>query len=483
MVGDTQTAAASAITAAGLTVGNVTTAPNSSSVPIGDVASENPAATTQVNIGSAIGLVVSTGVAVPSVAGLTQSAATTAIATAGLTLGTVTKASSGSVPSGDVISQYPTPATQVNGGSAVNIVVSTGPQQVAVPNVIGDPQTAAASAITAAGLTIGNVTTANSGTVPAGDVVRESPSAATSVNIGSAVNLVISTGPAQYLLTTAASPSAGGTVAPLTGLQTASSVVQLTATPAPGYVFAGWAGPVANATANPTTVTMSGSERVTANFVSALTISPSTIDFGTVYLGTVHTKSITLTNTGTTPIKLDKPIFTGITGGSPNEFFVGEDCDCGSSLKPKGSCSIKVIFIAGPYFTPQTAQLKITDNAPGSPQLVPIHVTAIDPVPHLSATSLSFAPQDPNTISSGKTITFTNIGDTEVTIDSILVGGAEADDFEETNTCPAALSAKRSCTIDVKFKPVSAGSKSAKLLINDNAQGNQQTIWLSGTGK
>jgi hypothetical protein len=67
---------------------------------------------------------------VPNVVNLTQAAATTAIANAGLVVGTVTNASSATVPSGSVISQTPIATTQVALGSAVNLVVSTGPAAV-----------------------------------------------------------------------------------------------------------------------------------------------------------------------------------------------------------------------------------------------------------------------------------------------------------------------------------------------------------------
>ncbi|MGD1062685.1 MAG: SBBP repeat-containing protein, partial [Terracidiphilus sp.] len=70
-------------------------------------------------------------------------------------------------------------------------------QQVSVPNVVGDTQAVATTAITGAGLVVGTVTTASSPTVASGSVISESPVAGTSVNSGSAVNLVVSTGPAQ----------------------------------------------------------------------------------------------------------------------------------------------------------------------------------------------------------------------------------------------------------------------------------------------
>ncbi len=137
-------------------------------------------------------------VSVPNVVGDTQSAASTALQSAGLVTGTVTMMSSGTVASGKVISENPTAGTQVVAGSAVNLVVSSGPAQVAVPNVVGDTLSAATTAITGAGLVVGSVTTQSSTTVAPGNVISESPTAGTSVNTGSAVNLVVSASSASY---------------------------------------------------------------------------------------------------------------------------------------------------------------------------------------------------------------------------------------------------------------------------------------------
>ena len=211
VVGDTQAAATTAITGAGLVVGTVTTQ-SSSMVASGNVISESPSAGTNVSIGSAVNLVVSTGtaqVSVPNVVGDTQAAATTAITGAGLVLGTVTTQSSSTVVSGNVISESPSAGTSVNTGSAVNLVVSTGPAQVSVPNVVGDTQAAATTAITGAGLVVGTVSTASSSTVASGNVISENPSAGTSVNTGSAVNLVVSTGPALAASTTTSIAQSG----------------------------------------------------------------------------------------------------------------------------------------------------------------------------------------------------------------------------------------------------------------------------------
>ena len=198
VVGLTQAAATTAITGAGLVLGNVTTQ-NSASVAVGSVISQNPLAGASVAPGSAVDLVISSGpapVSVPNVVGLTQAAATTAITGAGLVVGTVSTQNSASVAAGSVISQNPVGGTSVAPGSAVNLVVSSGPAPVSVPNVVGLTQAAATTAITGAGLVLGNVSTQNSASVAAGNVISQNPLGGASVAPGSAVDLVISSGPA-----------------------------------------------------------------------------------------------------------------------------------------------------------------------------------------------------------------------------------------------------------------------------------------------
>jgi len=180
----------------GLVLGTVTTAP-SSTVQAGNVISQTPIVGAMVSTGTAVNLVISTGsgqVTVPNVVGQTQAVATAAIQNVGLVVGTVTTAVSATVAAGNVISESPAAGVLVNASSAVNLVISSGPVQVPVPNVVGQTQSAATTAIQGAGLVVGTVTNAASGTVAAGNVISESPAAGTMVNGGSAVNLVISSG-------------------------------------------------------------------------------------------------------------------------------------------------------------------------------------------------------------------------------------------------------------------------------------------------
>jgi hypothetical protein len=75
--------------------------------------------------------------------------------------------------------------------------------------------------------------------------------------------------PQMFSLTTNVSPSGGGTITPASGTAFANgTVVNLQATPNPGYAFVNWTGNVASPNSASTTVTMSSAQTVTANFLT-----------------------------------------------------------------------------------------------------------------------------------------------------------------------------------------------------------------------
>ena len=194
----TQASASAALTAAGLTTGAIANA-NSATIAAGSVISQSPASGASVATGSAVALTVSLGpalVIVPDVTNQTQANAAAALAAAGLTTGAIGTANSSIVPAGSVIGQNPAAGTSAAPGSAVALTVSLGPALVAVPNVVNQTQANASAALAAAGLTTGAITSATSATVPAGSVISQNPAAAVTVVPGSAVALVVSSGPA-----------------------------------------------------------------------------------------------------------------------------------------------------------------------------------------------------------------------------------------------------------------------------------------------
>nr|WP_202130208.1 Stk1 family PASTA domain-containing Ser/Thr kinase [Rathayibacter iranicus] len=99
-----------------------------------------------------------------------------------------------SVPEGDVIRTDPGSGTIVAPDTVIRVVVSQGPQPVAVPETAGKTLSEAISAITAVGFVEGSQTRENSPTVPGDVVLSASPAAGQEVAPGTPIDLVISSG-------------------------------------------------------------------------------------------------------------------------------------------------------------------------------------------------------------------------------------------------------------------------------------------------
>lgn len=130
----------------------------------------------------------------PDLTGKTQSEATTILTNGGLTLGAVTQAVSDKVPVGHVVSSSPAPGVNVAPGALVDIVVSTGPAAVTVPDITGLTRFAADGTLRSAGLVLGVVSTGHSSAVPAGGVIEQRPARGTPLPAGSKVDVQVSSG-------------------------------------------------------------------------------------------------------------------------------------------------------------------------------------------------------------------------------------------------------------------------------------------------
>jgi hypothetical protein len=74
-----------------------------------------------------------------------------------------------------------------------------------------------------------------------------------------------------------------------------------------------------------------------------------------------------------------------------------------------------------------------------------------------------------------------NNGTGVLVINGISFAGANPGDFSETDTCHGNIRAGASCSIQVTFKPMAAGARSASLTVADNGSNSPQTVALSGT--
>ena len=168
-------------------------------VPTGLVISQAPLAGTEAEKGARVSIVVSGGpasAALINVAGLTASEATTRLHAAGFKAVTKQQAST-TVASGRVIATEPSAGTEVQVGSSVTVVVSSGPQPVRVPAVTGQSQSAAEATLTNAQLVLGTVTQQASSSQQPGTVLSQSPSSGASVHAGDSVDIVVAQAPTE----------------------------------------------------------------------------------------------------------------------------------------------------------------------------------------------------------------------------------------------------------------------------------------------
>ncbi|HET9740875.1 MAG TPA: PASTA domain-containing protein [Solirubrobacteraceae bacterium] len=156
------------------------------------VAAQDPRPDTEAPEGSVVELTVSTGpgeAPVPTLAGLPQKQAEEQLREAGFEP-RVEKSFSDTVRSGRVIDTSPPAGTTIERGSTVILNVSRGREQVEVPDVVGESEDNARSALEGAGLRAGKVTEEESEEEP-GTVIEQSPAGGGKVARGEAVDLVI----------------------------------------------------------------------------------------------------------------------------------------------------------------------------------------------------------------------------------------------------------------------------------------------------
>lgn len=167
---------------------------------VGDdvVYAQDPAADSPVERGATVTITynpAATPVTVPTVMGLTLDEANQTLAAVGLRAVVVDLAESSEVEQGRIVSQTPAAQTSTRPGTTIEVVLSAGGTQLAVPNVRGQLEVDATSLLS--GEPYGFVVTRAeqpSDTVPAGAVIATEPAIGTPLARGESVVLVVSTG-------------------------------------------------------------------------------------------------------------------------------------------------------------------------------------------------------------------------------------------------------------------------------------------------
>ena len=169
----------------------------SETVDKGLIISADPEPGSEASAGSAVAVVISLGperFGVPELIGLTVDEASAALASASLALGSVSEEYDPVAPVGQVIATDPPVGESLKSGTPVNLVVSKGPKPVKVPDLAGTPVDEAKAQLEDEGLVV-TVTEEFSSDYSFGNVISTNPSAGTKVDVGGAVELVVSKGP------------------------------------------------------------------------------------------------------------------------------------------------------------------------------------------------------------------------------------------------------------------------------------------------
>lgn len=150
---------------------------------------------TAIEPGASVVLTVKSGIEVPDVTGKSKAEAVATLKSKGFQVKEQEQASD-EVDAGDVISQDPEGGKTAASDAAITITVSTGPDQVEVPNLVGMTQSSATTKLSDSGLRVGNVTQQESDQ-SAGTVIGQSVDAGTTVDPDTAVDITVSSGRKQ----------------------------------------------------------------------------------------------------------------------------------------------------------------------------------------------------------------------------------------------------------------------------------------------
>jgi 6-phosphogluconolactonase (cycloisomerase 2 family) len=216
-------------------------------------------------------------------------------------------------------------------------------------------------------------------------------------------------------------------------------------------------------------VTLSGFAVGTAG--SPLTLTPAMLTFGDQAVGTTSAEqSVAIKNTGTASLAL-----TFAASGSYLKSNPASGA-CGSSLAGGASCTIDVKFVpAVPGYI--NGGISVSYAGADSPQVVSLNGMAIGQLT-VSASSITFSPQQVETTSAAEKVTVTNNSSSAVIVNSIV----HSVDFTETNTCGTKIAVRKSCTVSISFAPTRGGPVLGSVIITDSATGSPQIVDLSGNG-
>ncbi len=217
--------------------------------------------------------------------------------------------------------------------------------------------------------------------------------------------------------------------------------------------------------------------------LSSIVVSPTALVFPDQMVGlTSAVQTVTFQNNSPVDVFIT---FDVIGGTNASDFIIQSDTCQGSSIPAGGSCAVQVAFVPTANGA-RNAVLEISDDATGSPRLVPLSGNGLAPEPAVCINNpgtVTFPATVVFSNSAAQSVIITNCGTAPLAISSNpTISGTDASDFSiSSDSCSGtSVGTGGNCTINVVFTPSANGLRSASLTINTT---NRPTvITLQGTG-
>lgn len=204
-----------------------------------------------------------------------------------------------------------------------------------------------------------------------------------------------------------------------------------------------------------------------------ITVSPTMISLNNVGENTNSSRTVTVSNNGTTNLIINA---LSIVGVNASDFGKQNDTCSGAFIPPFSNCSVQISF------SPATvgykiANLTISSNSPDRPTvdvaLSGTGVSVATPNIALYPNTLFINHVTQNSSSSPQGIMTANNGKADLSVGTVAISGADADQFRiiADNCSGDALPADYYCDVWVVFSPTSANSKTAALSVPSNNPG------------
>lgn len=209
-----------------------------------------------------------------------------------------------------------------------------------------------------------------------------------------------------------------------------------------------------------------------AQVPNGLTFGPQTIGLASGPLG------VQVTNVGTGPVTLG-----ALSVGGPDAARFAAATTCTGSLSPGASCSVSVVFTPSAA-GPASATVTLASNASNAPTAIAVGGTGTADavaVASLSATDLAFGTQ-PIGSATVLQVQVQNTGGTNLAIGSVAFAGAAEYSFVSNDCGGANLAPGATCTVGVRFQPVSAGFRAGTLTFASNASNSPAQVAVTGSG-